>query len=313
MLNMHNISVIIVSWNAREFLRDCLRSIQENGGDVIREVIVVDNASNDGSQEMVLKEFLTVALVQCKTNLGFARANNLGMQHAKGPFIALINSDVVVHKRCFERLDFYLNEHTDVGLAGPKVFGSDGRIQMTCFRSPSLWNLTCRILALDRLLPGWPHFSGYEMRNMDHAHDSNEDVLSGCFWLARRAAIDAVGGLDEQFFFYAEDFDWCKRFRDAGWKIAFVPEASATHYGGGSSSNAPLRFSIEILRANLSYWKKHHGDFGRRAFYSLAMLQHVLRFCARSLLRIARRDQINQRKLKEHIVCLRWLLTGREA
>ncbi len=139
-------------------------------------------------------------------------------------------------------------------------------------------------------------------------------MLSGCFWMARREAVAQVGGLDERFFFYAEDVDWCKRFRNAGWKIVFVPEATATHFGGGSSGNAPLRYSIEMMRANLAYWRKHYGVAGRCAYFVLSAIHHSLRLFGRLLQRVFRPSAARESKQKLHeaAVCLRWLFTGKE-
>lgn len=306
------ISVIIVSWNARRHLENCLNSLRAHGGPRVREVIVVDNASTDGSPEMVERLFPEVRLIRAGENLGFARANNLGMRHASGSLLALINSDVVVHPHCFERLAQVLDAQADVAMVGPKVLGGDGHLQFTCAVVPTYWNLFCRALALDRMLGRWRWFAGLEMRHWDYERPGEVGVLSGCFWLVRRAAVEQVGGLDERFFFYAEDVDWCKRFRDAGWKVMYCPAASVTHFGGGSSANAPVRYSIEMLRANSRYWEKHHGRAGRRAFFLFAVTYHGLRLLTRVLRRAFRFNGGADSKLHEHAACLRWLLRGIE-
>jgi GT2 family glycosyltransferase len=310
---MKPVSVIIVSWNARSYLRDCLNSIRQTSMSCVQEVIVVDNASSDGSPEMVEREFPEVDLIRAKENLGFARANNLAMQHAKGSIYALINSDVIVHSGCLETLAAFLDQHPQVGLVGPRVIGGDGHLQQTCHRVPTVWNTFCRVLALDRVFPHWQLFSGFEMPPWYHDRRSEAEVLSGCFWVARKKAVDQIGGLDERFFFYGEDIDWCKRFWDAGWKLMFVPEATAIHFGGASSANAPLRFSIEIHRANLKYWQKHHGIGGWSIYYLFATAHHGLRLVARVLKRISGwgNSPESRHKLKEDAVCLRWLLTGK--
>ena len=312
---MAEVSVIIVSWNAREHLRNCLKSVYESGGAGVREVIVIENDSSDGSPDMVAGQFPQVTLVRAGRNLGFAAANNLGLQRASAPYLALINSDVIVHPGCFEELTGFLERHGDAGLAGPMVMGGDGRLQRTCRRLPTLWNTFCRSVALDDVLSRWSIFSGREMRHWDQTSQAEVEVLSGCFWMARRQAVEKVGGLDERFFFYAEDVDWCKRFWDGGWKVVFVPEATATHFGGGSSDNAPLRYSIEMLRANLAYWKKHYGAPGKAAFYLLCVLHHALRIAPRGLKLLLRGDASGETafKFRRSLACLRWLLTGRHA
>jgi GT2 family glycosyltransferase len=309
---MLSISIIIVSWNARHHLWNCLESIRETGGSLVRQVIVVDNASTDGSPEMVSELFPEVTLIRLSENLGFARANNLGLKRASGNYLALVNSDVIVHKECFARLVEFLENHHEVGLVGPKILGADGQLQRTCRQLPTLWNTLCRTLVLDSLFPNHPWFSGREMRHWNHENQADVEVLSGCFWLARREAVEKVGGLDERFFFYAEDVDWCKRFHDTNWKVVFVPQATATHFGGGSSSNAPLRYSIEMLRANLIYWNKHHGVLGKCGYYLLSIVYHGFRLVPRAILRMGRSTvRGGESKFMEHFVCLRWLLTGK--
>lgn len=312
---MGEVSVIIVSWNGCDYLRSCLRSVLATGGSIVREIIVIDNASADGSSEMVTNEFPMVKLTRLKDNLGFAQANNLGIQQAEGDFLALINSDVVVHAECFQTLAAFLKAHPEVGLVGPSVTGRDGLPQSSCAKLPTLWSTMCRFVALDRFFPKSRLFSGYQVSLASLGNQVDVEVLSGCFWLARRSAVDTVGMLDERFFFYAEDFDWCRRFKDLGWRICFVKQAKATHFGGGSSANAPLRFGIEMMRSNLIYWQKHHGSFGRIAFFVLAVLLHAVRLVPRGISCSLGFDNSNasRTKLQEHYVCLRWLLTGKRA
>jgi GT2 family glycosyltransferase len=309
---MADVSVIIVSWNAREFLRNCLNSIQEVGRSTVREIIVVDNASIDGSAEMVADQFPEVLLIRSAENLGFARANNLGIKRSSGSWLALVNSDVIVHANCFPKLVDFLSSHEKVGLVGPKIFGGDGRLQPSCRRLPTLWNTTCQTFALPSIFPRSNLFSGRQLPLSTYESAQEVEVLSGCFWMARRSAVDQVGGLDERFFFYAEDVDWCKRFWDNGWKIMLVPEATATHFGGGSSANAPLRYSIEMIRANLLYWRKHRGVVGWIGFYWLSLVHHCLRLLARFPQKVfADEDIRNAEKFHRSRACLAWLLTGK--
>ena len=311
---MKTISAIIISWNTIKYLRDCLTSIRKTGISSIKEIIVVDNASKDGSAEMIMEEFPEVTLIRSKQNLGFARANNLGMQRATGEIFALINSDVIVHPECLEKLSLFIDQNDNVGMVGPLVLGGDGQLQLTCRRLPNVWNTLCRTLALDRIFPFWTIFSGYEVPREKHDSNLEVEVLSGCFWVVRKKAVDQVGGLDEQYFFYGEDIDWCKRFREAGWKLKYVPEATSTHFGGVSTAKAPLQFSIEILRATLKYWKKHHGIIGLIACYILILAHHGLRLMIRCVkTRVDYKNTVdNRRKIKEDFVCLRWLLRGKE-
>lgn len=310
---MKTISVIIVSWNARSYLRDCLDSIRQTGTSCVHEVIVVDNASSDGSPEMVAEQFPEVTLIRSMENLGFARANNLAIKHATGSMLALVNSDVIIHAGCLEKLAEFLEHNENAGLIGPRIIGADGNLQRTCRRLPSVWNNLCRTLAVDRVFSNCSILSGHEMRHFDHDSLAEAEVLSGCFWVARRDAVDAVGGLDDRFFFYMEDVDWCKRFWDLGWKVMFVPEATAVHFGGASTSNAPFRYSIQYHRANLQYWQKYHGVAGQCTYLLLAASHHGLRLLVRSLKRIVGLGMSaeSKHKFQEDIVCLRWLFMGK--
>ena len=310
---MMDVSIIIVSWNTRAYLKQCLESVRVANSQCVQEVIVVDNASADGSPEMVEKEFPEVRLIRAGSNLGFARGNNLAMTYARGNMFALVNSDALVHVGCLDTLAAFLHANSEVGLVGPRVIGGDGRLQRTCRRLPGVWNTFCRTIALDRVLPNWPLFSGYELTDRDHEVRREVDVLSGCFCMARREAVDAIGGLDEQFFFYGEDIDWCKRFADAGWKVVFFPEANATHFGGGSTANAPLRYSIEILRATLKYWRKHYGVGGEIVSFSLMLAHHGIRLAGRALSQALGfgRSAYARYKVREDLACVRWLLTGK--
>jgi len=308
---MDRTSIIIVSWNACGYLRQCLASIRQARPRCVHEIIVVDNASADGSAEMVECEFPEATLIRAGSNLGFARANNLAFERATGSLLALVNSDALVHPGCLETLAQFLADHPDVGLVGPRVIGADGRLQRTCRRLPTVWNTLCRSLALDRLLPSSRIFAGYELPDEAHDRRIDAEVLSGCFCVARAEAVAVVGPLDGQFFFYGEDIDWCKRFRTAGWKLMFVPEATATHFGGGSTSKAPLRYSIEILSATLKYWRKHHGVAGIVVCHVLLVAHHGFRFGLRGLRRCLGlgNSSDSKYKLKEDAVCLRWLFT----
>lgn len=310
---MAKVSVIIVSWNAREFLRGCLESLQRNAGEVIEEIIVVDNASSDGSPDMVRSDFPAIRLTCAEQNLGFARANNIGLKQATGDYVALINSDVVVHSNCLQQLVAFMEAHPEIGLIGPKIFGGDRLLQRSCRLLPSKWNLAVQALGVDRWLWRWAWFSGREMRHWNQLNSAEVEVLSGCFWLARTKAVVQVGGLDERFFFYAEDVDWCKRFQESDWKIYFLAEATATHFGGGSSANAPLKYSLLMLDANLKYWQKHHGQFGV-GYYNAIMVLHftfrVIPLAVLKGLRIGSAEQIGF-KFEENFYSLRWLLTRR--
>ena len=213
------VSVIIVSWNAKSYLEQCLASLTASVCRYPMEIIVVDNASTDGSAECVQDRFPYVRLIRNDCNLGFAKANNIGLAHSIGRYVCLVNSDVKLLRDSINRLVDYCEAHSDVGMAGPRVIGGDGILQRSCRGFPSIWNMFCRALALDLFFPGIRAFCGYSLWHWPQETEGEVDILSGCFWLVRREALDQVGVLDESFFMYGEDMDWCLRFWSCGWKL----------------------------------------------------------------------------------------------
>lgn len=304
------VSVVIVSWNAKAFLAQCLASLTERACAYPMEVIVVDNASSDGSAEMVEREFPQVRLIRSESNLGFARGNNRGIRESRGQYICLINSDVEVRPDCITRLVNYCEAHPEVGMVGPRIMGGDGKLQRSCRGFPTVWNMFCRALALDAIFPRCRWFGGYLLPYWDHNAERPVDILSGCFWTVRRTALESVGLLDESFFMYGEDMDWCKRFWAKGWPLVFVPDAEAVHYGGASSAGAPVRFFIEKQRADLQYWRKHHSWVARQCYFGVAFVYHSLRVVGYALAWLASRGGAVEWRFKmaRSVRCLSWML-----
>ncbi|MEO8727522.1 MAG: glycosyltransferase family 2 protein [Acidobacteriaceae bacterium] len=287
------ISVVIVSWNAKRYVDECLSSLYSDR-QVCFEVIVVDNGSSDGTPEMVCASYPQARLVRNSENLGFARANNIGIEISRGKYLFLINSDVNVPPGCLSRLLSYMEEHPEIGLLGPQMRGADGSVRRSCMRLPTVANAFCRTFAIDMLTKNASGLRSQLMLDFSHDKIADVEVLNGWFWVVRRQALDQVGLLDPRFFIYAEDLDWCHRFRKAGWRLVFYPEAYAVHYGGSSSAAAPVRFYTEMYRANLQYWNKHHTPLGVAAFILLSLIHQLLRitgYSALFLLRPASRRQ----------------------
>jgi GT2 family glycosyltransferase len=306
------VSVVIVSWNAREYLKQCLASLNSDVCSYPMEVIVVDNASSDGSADMVAREFPQVRLLRAAGNLGFAKGNNVGIAASRGRYLCLVNSDVKVLPNCITRLVDYCEAHPETGMAGPHILGGDGKLQRSCRGFPSLWNMFCRALALDNIFSGSKLFTGFSLASWAHDSQRPVDILSGCFWIVRREALHKVRLLDESFFMYGEDLDWCRRFWKGGWKVMYLPSAEAIHYGGASSSNAPLRFFIERQRADLQYWRKHHSRPAVACFFLISCLPLLLRMAGYTLaLGIKRGKRETYRyKIGRSLACLKWMFTG---
>jgi GT2 family glycosyltransferase len=259
---------------------------------------------------MVELDFPDVRLIRNQRNVGFAAANNIGIKRARGKYVALINSDVVILSGCFDRLLEYMELHVDVGIIGPKILWPDGTLQNSCRKFPSLWNNFCTITGLRLLFPKSGFFSGEHMRYFEHDRLCCVDYLVGCFLLVRRSAMVEVGLLDEQFFMYAEEVDWCKRFWDSKWRVIFSPGAQAIHVGRGSSSNQPARFALEQERAVIKYWAKHHSPIVVACVYSLKLVQQFLGIGGRFFLYAVdvKRRQERGREVLMHASSIRELL-----
>jgi GT2 family glycosyltransferase len=305
-----DLSIVIVNWNTRTLLLDCLRSLTSQLAPFTSQIIVVDNASDDDSVEAVRREFPLVSIMENKENLGFAKANNVGLRECEGRYILLINSDVVLCEGCLTSLQQYMEQRPEIGVLGPRILNADFTLQESCKQFPTIWNAFCRALALDTVFPNLRLFSSQLMRYWSHDDIRTVDILSGCFWMVRREAFKDVGPLDERFFMYAEDKDWCKRYWSAGWAIVYYPRAEAIHLAEGSSSRDPVRFYLEMCRANLRYWGKHYGKFQQCAIRMIMLLHDCLRIIGAGavyLLRPSRRESAVF-KLRRSLAVATWLI-----
>jgi len=257
------LSICILTLNARDFLRACLHSIQEHTT-LDHEIIVVDNGSSDGTSDMLQTEFPTVRLIQNQENLGYTYPNNQAMQLAKGRFIALLNPDTLVHSGAFEQLCEFLESHPDVGIVGPKVLNPDGTLQAPCRRGDSRpWAVISYFTGLAKRFPDKAFFNGYLLTHLPEDQIHPVDGVSGSCMFIRREVVDQIGYLDERFFAYQEDADYCLRARQAGWQVYYNPEAQITHFGGqGGSRVQPYRSIWAWHKSYFLYYRKHFaGDY----------------------------------------------------
>ncbi|MGB6836287.1 MAG: glycosyltransferase family 2 protein [Dehalococcoidia bacterium] len=255
-----DVSVVIVSFNSRNYLRPCLRSVLEHTQGVEYEVIVVDNASSDGSAEMVAGEFPQVTLLRRADNAGFAAANNEGIRAARGEAILLLNPDAEFTGNVLPPMHRYLGAHPGVGVLGPKLLDEDGSLQLSCRRFPGFATaLFNRYSLATRLLPKNPFSTRYLMTDFDHKGIADVDWVSGACMMLPRQAFDRIGLLDERYFMYIEDVDLCQRAHRAGYKVVYFPEVAVLHHIGRSSSTLPSRSIIERHRSMWHYYKKYQG------------------------------------------------------
>jgi len=308
-----DLSIVIVTWNASKYIRECLKSIDEQHTGLALETIVVDNASIDGTADLVRQEFSYVRLVQSDHNLGFAKANNVGIRLTRGKYIFLVNPDVIMLPGCLERLFRYMEENPSIGLLGPRMLGPDRAVQRSTMRFPSVWNSFCRALALDSIFKGSRTFGGFLMRDFGHDKTMDVDILNGWFWAARRESMNRVGLLDEQLFMYGDDLDWSFRFHQAGCRVVFYPEAEAIHFGGGTTERAPVRFYIEMYRANLQFWRTHYGRLKMFAYLLTVWLHEVVRVVGYGVVFLLKRSARQEAadKVKRSVACISWLAGGR--
>lgn len=252
------LSVIVVSYNVSDFLRQTLRTLTAALKGIESEIIVVDNASTDDSTAMVSSRFPEVKLIASKENLGFAKANNLGMDAARGQVIALVNPDTLIRDDTFQVCLDYLHAHADVGMVGCKILNPDGSLQLACRRSfPTPGVALSKILGLSALFPSSRRFGRYNLTFLhpDQVHDV--EAISGSFMVIRRAVITEIGGLDERFFMYGEDLDFCYRIHQAGYRIVYLPQAEIIHYKGQSATQAGFRALIHFYDAMRLFVEKH--------------------------------------------------------
>jgi len=236
-----DLSIIIVNYNVRPFLENAIISVKKAVEGISAEVIVVDNASDDGSVEMVRQKFPKLDLVAEQHNLGFAAANNVALRRCRGKYILLLNPDTVVQEDTFRVMIRFLDDHPEVGLAGCKILNPDGTLQLACRRSfPTPWIAFTKITGLSNLFPRSRVFGKYNLAYLDPDQSYEVDAVSGSFMFLRRKILDEVGFLDEQFFMYGEDLDLCFRIKKAGWKIYYVHETQIIHYKGESVRRSDL-------------------------------------------------------------------------
>jgi hypothetical protein len=268
------------------------------------EVIVIDNASSDGSPEMVEENFPQITLIENLENQGFAAANNQGIAVARGRYVLLLNSDTVILDNAIAKMVTFADDHNDATIIGCRVLNPDRTLQPTCFMFPSLLNMLLSTTYLYKLFPK-SHFFGRERMTWWDRDDVREvDVVTGCFMLVRRKAIKEVGLMDEKFFMYGEETDWCYRFKKAGWKILFTPDAEIVHFGGQSSKKIATEMALELRGSILRFIRKHRSWWVYVLAYLLVWLFFVVRipvWFVKFLLSIQNRSYCWQRM----IICIK--------
>jgi GT2 family glycosyltransferase len=237
------VSIIILNWNGKDYSKRCLKSIKQNVRYPNYEVIFVDNASTDGSVEMVEKEFPKTKVIKNPKNYGCAKGYNEGVKIAEGDIIFLLNNDTKVLPKTIEKMVSFLVSNPKIGIVGPKLLYPDGRLQPSCRTFPSLRGELFSALFLDMIFLKSPFFNKYHIGNFDYDKIKEVDQPLGSALMIKKEIIDKIGLLDERYFIYYEEVDFCYRAKKAGYKIFFIPYAEMIHYGGKSSEKIPVKTS----------------------------------------------------------------------
>ncbi|QPC80878.1 glycosyltransferase family 2 protein [Phototrophicus methaneseepsis] len=257
------LSIIIVSWNVKDLLAQCLNSIEQSGilaqdAQPSAEIIIVDSGSTDGTVEMVQQSYPQVQLLAQSENIGFTRANNIGLQAAKGHYLLLLNPDTEVIDHALQEIIAYMDTNPQVGIVGPHTLNSDGTTQSTRRRFPT------RMLAFFEstwLQPYTPKsmLNHYYVVDQDDTGTFDVDWVQGSAMMVRREVYEQTGGLDEGYTMYSEEMDWCHRAKDAGWRVVYLGTAQIIHHGGKSSDQAGAWKHIYFQKSKIRYFEKYHG------------------------------------------------------
>ncbi len=278
-----DLSVLVASFNTKDLLLACLKSLEAANDGLRLEIFVVDNASSDGTPAAVAANYPEVKLIANATNEGFARANNRALKDSLGRYVLLLNPDTLIPPDTIGPMTRFLDDHPRVGMAGCRVDRPDGRLDEACKRNfPTPTNAFARFTGLDRLFP--KSFGGYSRMADDPAGRFEVDSVVGAFMLVRREAVEEVGGLDEDYFMFGEDLDWAYRMKERDWAVWYVGDHRVIHHKGASVRKDPHRMNWHFHRSMILFHKKHLVDqypfFVNWLVYAGISLRYALRSAA---------------------------------
>jgi GT2 family glycosyltransferase len=254
-----DLSVVVVTHQSRSHVPECLHALDRARAGLAAEVLVVDNASEDGTPDEVRRVAPWARVIETGGNLGYAKAVNRGIRESTGEFVLVLNPDCVVREAAPAALREWMRAHPRCAIAGPRILNTDGSLEWSARSFPGPFTfLFNRYSLLTRLWPGNPWSRRYLLSDWDHATPRSVDWVSGACMFVRRSAIDQAGGMDEAYFMFNEDVDWCHAMKDAGWSVDFVPAAEVTHHIGASKGRVAERVILERHRGMIHYFRKHH-------------------------------------------------------
>jgi GT2 family glycosyltransferase len=267
------LSIVIVSWNTKKLLEQCLCSIYQFPPDCDYEIWVVDNASTDGSVELVKEQYPDVKLIANETNGGFATGNNQAIARCSGSYILLLNPDTEVRAGALKVLVDFMETHPEAGGAGSMLVSPDGSMQTSCHPELTLARELWRLFHLDVLYP----YGRYRMHEWDKTKPRRVDGAQGASLILRKEALDRVGYFDDGYFMYTEEVDLCYRLRKGGWPLYWVPKSIVLHYGGESTKLVAEKMFIRLYQSRLLYFRKHHGWFGGTGYKVILLIAALAR------------------------------------
>ena len=277
-LNPVHLSIIIVTWNSGEDISRCLSSVLASTGTLPTEIFVVDNASSDGTSRIVRSKYPTVRLIELPENLGFPRANNVGIQEAQGEFVLLLNPDTEVSREAVHACIARIREDGKIGMIGCRILYPDGTLQLECAHHlPELRDVLIETFYLHMLFPKNRVFGRHRMGDWDHLDDRVVPRISGAFMMVRRAAIDQIGLLDERFFMYYEDVEYCARIARAGWTIQYLGKPTIIHFTGKSRAQSAIDFDYSLPLLRYTYFRENRGRVAAYGYRLLSLGQSLLR------------------------------------
>jgi len=297
------LSIIIVCWNVREDILRCIRSIEENEPSCAFEIIIVDNASTDGTVDIIKRCFSEVKLITNNENRGFAAANNKAIERSQGEYILFLNPDTILHPKSLDILVRFMDNNKDVGACGPKLLNDDGTTQLSVRRFPDFCSALYRNTIFRTLRLFRKQYHRYKMFDFSYDRQMDVDIVMGAALMTRRSIIDEIGAMDESFFMYYEEADLCYRIKQAGWHITFIPKAVITHLGGQSASQIPVRTRIMMLKSLLIFFRKHRGKFSTGIFNCVfkpaVILRDICNIASGSITYIFATVVLNKRQRKK--------------
>ena len=280
---MPDLSIVIINWNTRQLLLDCVRSVYDTVRSATYEIFVVDNGSTDGSVEAVATEFPNVMVIANARNEGFARANNLALRRMQGSYAVLLNSDTVLKDGALDGMRSFMEAHPETGICGPQLLFGDGRKQTSYGTFPRLLS--------ELVSASMMRFFGSRTKNgllPEGEEPFPVDFIIGACMFVRKSAMDAAGMLDEDYFFFYEEIDWCWRMRRGGWTVMHLPGIQVIHFGGQSARHINLRARVESWRSRYLFFRKSLDLRGicRSGPFLLGLAQVSLQFLGYLLLNV---------------------------